>query len=241
MFNYFFTIAIFIALSSYQCYARVAPDFIKICPGQKSECLKSTVQETIPIFSKGIPSLNIEPIDPLKQDKVVVELPGGFKVELLNGTVTGFRNCIVDSVSYNDEEAEMKFHCNLTIKGKYKAKGQILIVSINGDGDAKIKITDVALMLKVKFEDVERDGEVYQEVKSYSLDYKNEGRVTFFLTNLFKGNPEISKAVLSFINENWRQLTEEFGKPVVDELVRLVFEVVKKFFTSIPKKELFVD
>lgn len=73
-------------------------DFIKICPGQKSECLKNTVQETIPIFSKGIPSLNIEPIDPLKQDKVVVELPGGFKVELLNGTVTGFRNCIVDSV-----------------------------------------------------------------------------------------------------------------------------------------------
>lgn len=35
----------------------------------------------------------------------------------------------------------MLMHCNLTIKGVYKASGRILIVSINGDGDAKIKIS----------------------------------------------------------------------------------------------------
>lgn len=35
----------------------------------------------------------------------------------------------------------MKMHCDLSVKGKYKASGRILIVSINGNGDAKIKIS----------------------------------------------------------------------------------------------------
>ena len=34
---------------------------------------------------------------------------------------------------------DLELRCNLTLKAKYKANGRILIVSINGDGDAKIK------------------------------------------------------------------------------------------------------
>lgn len=38
-----------------------------------------------------------------------------------------------------DKTLDLKVHCNLTIKGKYKASGKILIMTLNGDGDAKIK------------------------------------------------------------------------------------------------------
>lgn len=47
---------------------------------------------------------------------------------------------------YKDDEADLKMHCNLTIKGMYKANGRILIVAINGDGNAKIKISEYNLI-----------------------------------------------------------------------------------------------
>lgn len=64
----------------------------------KSDCLKKTIQEVIPSFSKGEPSLGIESIDPLKTEHISLNLPGGFKVELSDGVVTGYRKCKIDDV-----------------------------------------------------------------------------------------------------------------------------------------------
>lgn len=73
-------------------------DYIKVCKGLKSDCLKETIQRTIPEFTKGIPELGVMPTDPLLNDLVQLELPGNFKVQLTNGSLTGLRKCIVDSV-----------------------------------------------------------------------------------------------------------------------------------------------
>lgn len=51
----------------------------------------------------------------------------------------------------------------------------------------------------------------------------------------------LGKAVLLFLNENWKQVTEDLGRPVVDELIDIVYKIVKKFFEFVPKNELFVD
>lgn len=49
------------------------------------------------------------------------------------------------------------------------------------------------------------------------------------------------EAVLQFLNQNWKQVTEEFGQPLVDKLVDIVYTIVKRFFEAIPKDELFVQ
>lgn len=78
----------------------ITADFIQPCPGLKPDCLKKNFQETIPHFVKGIPSLGIASMDPLRQENDVIklELPGDFKVEMTNGTVSGFRKCIFEDV-----------------------------------------------------------------------------------------------------------------------------------------------
>ncbi|CAH1636540.1 unnamed protein product [Spodoptera littoralis] len=238
--TFLFSLVLIVAFLDYSS-AKVAPDYIKICPGLKSDCLKKVVQETLPLFAKGIPELGVAPIDPLKQEELKLLLPGGFKVEFRNGTATGLKKCTIDSVVYRNSEANMKMHCDLSVKGKYKASGRILIVSINGDGDAKIKIKNVALDAKIKFQDVTRNGVVYHEVKTLKIDQNYGDKITFSLTNLFEGNPQLSEAVLQFLNQNWRQVSEEFGKPLVDKVVDLVSSIVKKFFEAVPKEELFVD
>jgi len=219
-------------------FAKVAPSFINICPGLKADCLKKTIQEAIPFFTKGIPELGVIPTDPLRDDNVELDLPGAFKVHLNNGSLTGLRKCIVEDVSYENDVADLTLKCNATIKGKYKANGHILIVTIKGDGDAKIKAYNVIIGVKIVFKDVIRDGVTYYEISDYKINHKYGDKVSFVLTNLFEGNPQISEAVLLFLNQNWKQIVEEFGGPILDRLVKIVFSNVKTFFSAIPKSEL---
>ncbi|XP_013191820.2 circadian clock-controlled protein daywake [Amyelois transitella] len=219
----------------------ILPDYIHVCPSLTSECLKKTIQETIPEFVKGIPELGIVPIDPITHDYIAIELPGGLKLELFNGRITGIRKCIVDNVKYENKQADIDIHCHLLIKGRYKAHGNILIVQINGDGDAKLKATNVTISAKLKFEDQERNGTVYHEIKDISVKHKFVDRVVFDLTNLFKGSPEISDAVLHFLNDNWKVVAEEFGDPIVNTIVNYVVDNIKRFFRGIPKDQIIVN
>lgn len=40
--------------------------------------------------------------------------------------------------SFENDEGIFNFICNITIKGQYKARGNLLILKIDGEGDAKI-------------------------------------------------------------------------------------------------------
>lgn len=50
---------------------------------------------------------------------------------------------------------------------------------------------------------------------------------------VFPGN-----TVLVFLNENWRTVAEEFGKPIVDYAVDLAIKTIEKFFLAVPYNEL---
>ncbi|XP_072932364.1 protein takeout-like [Epargyreus clarus] len=218
--------------------AKVAPDYIHICPGLKSDCLKDNIQKTIPHFVKGVPNLGLIATDPLQVDYLKLDLPGDLKIEFFNGNITGVRKCIVDSVKYEDYTADLTVNCELVVKGKYKARGKILLFTIDGDGDAKIKIKSMIVNTKLFFEDKVRQGVTYHEIKNIKWTSRFGDKVSFVFTNLFKGNPELSQTILTFLNENWEQVVDEFGKPMVNEALKLTLNVVKKFFKKIPKNEL---
>lgn len=44
--------------------------------------------------------------------------------------------------------------------------------------------------------------------------------------------------VLQFMNDNWKQVAEEFGKPIVDYAVELAIRTIEKFFIVVPYEEL---
>ena len=46
------------------------------------------------------------------------------------------------------------------------------------------------------------------------------------------------ETVLQFLNENWKLVAEEFGKPIVDYAVELAIRTIEKFFFAVPYEEL---
>lgn len=40
--------------------------------------------------------------------------------------------------------------------------------------------------------------------------------------------------MLVFLNENWKQITEEFGKPMLEVSAKKIFKSLVAFFTKVP-------
>nr|ATU07289.1 takeout [Spodoptera litura] len=221
-------------------YAKLAPDYIHPCNETSRECLVKSTQEAIPEFVKGIPELGVPVLDPFTIEKLSIPL-SGLTFTFYEGKVSGFRKCIVDDVISELEKRHfvLAFHCNLTIKGTYDANGRILLFPIDGAGDAKIKLTNLRMKVDIKTKYIkDNKGVNHFAVKNYKYTFDYGDRVSFELENLFKESKELSRTVLQFLNENWRLVAEEFGKPIVDYAVDLAIRTIEKFFIAVPYEEL---
>ncbi|XP_026498681.1 circadian clock-controlled protein daywake-like [Vanessa tameamea] len=220
--------------------AKLAPDFIHPCNATTRECLVKSTQDAIPEFVKGIPHLGVPSLDPFVIEKLSIPL-NGLKVTFYQGKVTGFRKCIVDNVISELEKRHfvLEFHCNLTIKGQYDAVGKILLFPINGEGDAKVKLVNLRMKVDINTKYIkDEQGVNHFAVKNYKYSFDYGDRVMFDLKNLFKESQELSETVLKFLNENWKTVAEEFGKPIVDYSVDLAIRTIEKFFLVVPYEEL---
>ncbi|XP_068633895.1 circadian clock-controlled protein daywake-like [Battus philenor] len=218
----------------------LAPEYIHPCNSTESACLIKATQDAIPEFSKGIPSLGVPALDPFVIDELPIQLPG-VKVTFLDGKATGLRKCQVLNVeAYLEKNVFiLEVRCNITIKGKYTAVGRLLLFPINGEGDSKIKIVNSVIKMNIKtryFKDA--NGRDHFGIRSYKYTFDYGERIHYTITNLFKGNAELSNTVLRFLNENWRVVTEEFGQPVVDYAMNVTIETARKFFDAVPYDEL---
>ncbi|XP_004932671.1 protein takeout [Bombyx mori] len=220
--------------------AKLAPDFIHPCNDTTPACLIQATKDAIPEFSKGLPHLGVPSLDPFIIEELPIQLPG-IKVTFYGGKATGLRNCEVLNVEAYLEKNVFKIEvrCNITIKGKYTAVGRLLLFPINGEGDSKIKIVNSVIKLNIHTKYYkDSNGRDHFGIKNYKFSFDYGERIHYTITNLFKGNPELSNTVLQFLNENWRVVTEEFGQPVVDYALNVTVNTAKKFFDAVPYDEL---
>ncbi|XP_049872270.1 circadian clock-controlled protein daywake-like [Pectinophora gossypiella] len=221
--------------------AKLAPDYIIPCNASNwKPCLISSTQRAVPEFVKGSPELGVPTLDPFTIEKLAIPL-NGLKVTFYQGKVSGFKKCIVDDVISELEKRHfvLEFHCNLTIRGQYDAVGQVLLFPINGEGDAKVKLTNLRMKVDINTKYIkDNDGVNHFALRNYKYTFDYGDRVSFDLKNLFKENKQLSDTVLAFLNENWRTVAEEFGKPIVDYAVDLAIKTIEKFFLAVPYEEL---
>lgn len=64
-----------------------------------NQCFIKLWQDAVPYLSKGIPEINIPPVDPLKLENVNIdgEL---FEVNIIDGDMKGYNSCIVESYKW---------------------------------------------------------------------------------------------------------------------------------------------
>uniref|UniRef100_A0A2H1V885 SFRICE_000537 n=1 Tax=Spodoptera frugiperda TaxID=7108 RepID=A0A2H1V885_SPOFR len=218
-------------------YAGSLPSFITPCSRSDpnlNECVEKVISAAGAKFTEGIPELGIAPLDPVELGTVVVNNPA-LKLTFTDTVVTGLKGFRVNTYKINPEKgkATLDFTANVTLKAHYDMNGQVLILPIRGNGQSKIKITNLNIVVKYDFE--EKDG--HWIVPSYKDHYKMD-RAQFKFTNLFGGNKELAQTTERFTNENWEIIMSEIAPPALNQIIKKCVDQVQKFFAAIPAREL---
>lgn len=218
-------------------FAAGLPPFFTACSKSDpklSECIEKVIANGGAKFTEGIPELGIAPLDPVQLGTVYVDNPS-LKLIFTDTVVTGLKGFRVNSYKINLEKkkAMFDFTANVTLKAHYDMNGQILILPIKGKGQSKIKITNLNIVVKYDFEDVNG----HWVIPSYKDHYKMD-RAQFKFNNLFNGNKELAQTTGRFLNENWEVIMSEIAPPAIKQIIKKCVDVVNTFFAAIPVPEL---
>nr|3E8T_A Chain A, Takeout-like protein 1 [Epiphyas postvittana]3E8W_A Chain A, Takeout-like protein 1 [Epiphyas postvittana]4G0S_A Chain A, Takeout-like protein 1 [Epiphyas postvittana]4G0S_B Chain B, Takeout-like protein 1 [Epiphyas postvittana] len=213
---------------------------VEKCNLEDSACMTSAFQQALPTFVAGLPDHGVEVMDVLDLDDFAFDL-SGLQFTLKEGKLKGLKGAVIDNVKWDlkKKNIEVDFHLDATVKGHYTAGGRILILPITGDGQMKLKLKNIHIHLVVSYE-MEKDAEGVDHVifKKYTVTFDVKDNAQFGLTNLFNGNKELSDTMLTFLNQNWKQVSEEFGKPVMEAAAKKIFKNIKHFLAKVPIAEI---
>ncbi|PZC76240.1 hypothetical protein B5X24_HaOG204846 [Helicoverpa armigera] len=214
-----------------------APSFIKPCSRsdpQLNQCVEKVISAAGAKFTEGIPELGIAPLDPVELGTVFVDNPA-LKLTFTDTVVTGLKGFRVNTYKINPDKgkATLDFTANVTLKAHYVMDGQVLILPIKGDGESRIKITNLNIVVKYDF--VERDG--HWNVPSYKDHYKMD-RAQFKFTNLFGGNKELGDTIHQVININWEPVMRDIGPVAFQQIIKRCVDEAKKLFAAVPLNQL---
>ncbi|KAL0830873.1 hypothetical protein ABMA28_002977 [Loxostege sticticalis] len=217
--------------------AGALPAFLKACSASDAkldQCIEKVIEVGGPKFTDGIPALGIAPLDPLQLGTVIVNNPA-LKLTFQDTVVTGLKGFRLNSYKMNGakNKATIDFTANVTLKANYDIDGQVLILPIRGNGPAKIKITNLNIVIKYDFDT--RDG--HWVITNYKDNYKMD-RAQFKFSNLFGGNKELAETTHRFTNENWEIIMQEIAPPAIKGIIKSCVEVVNSFFDKVPAAEL---
>ncbi|KAM3965004.1 juvenile hormone binding protein ce-0330 [Aphomia sociella] len=207
---------------------------VKKCRLEDSACLKDSFQKGLTMFMEGMPELGTEVLDVMEMENVEFDL-SGLQFALFNGQVKGLKNSVVEKVEWDTKKKliEIVFIANATVKGHYKAGGRVLILPITGDGDFKLKLSkfDIRIKLLLDYKLTNgNDGKERVVIKKYEFEFEVITNAHFTLMNLFNGNKELGEAMHKFLNENWKQISTEFGKPLIQVTAKKIIKNINIFF-----------
>ncbi|CAF4852622.1 circadian clock-controlled protein daywake-like [Pieris napi] len=217
--------------------AGTLPSFLRACSASDpnlSQCVEKVIAVGGGKFAKGIPELGIASLDPVHLGRVVVDNPA-LKLTFDDTVVTGLGGFVVNSYKIDTEKgkATLDFTANVTLKAHYDMDGQVLILPIRGNGEAKIKITNLNIVIKYDYKTV--DG--YWTVTGYKDSY-NMDRAQFKFTNLFNGNKELASTINRVINDNWEPVIRDIAPVAFETIISACVNEAKKLFAAVPADRL---
>ncbi|PSN34102.1 hypothetical protein C0J52_12952 [Blattella germanica] len=114
--------------------------------------------------------------------------------------------------SFDFDKKKLFFTYNapkLILLGKYSISGRILVLPINGKGDINTTLIEPKLVNEVNLTFHEKDGEEFMALDKNLKVTTTVKRVYMHLTNLFNGNELLGREMNNFLNENWKEVSDE--------------------------------
>ncbi|XP_045499024.1 uncharacterized protein LOC123696712 [Colias croceus] len=216
--------------------------FITKCKGGDSKCMKDSAQAAIPMFAGGLPEYGVKSLDPLLIKKTDASSPN-LKLVITDYTVTGLRNCVMKKVKYDKPKSKMflKLLCTGQLEGTYEMNGQLLILSIQGNGPIHVALRKAEISVELDMAEIEKNGAMHWDIKNWKHSYELKDRSDVVFDNLLSGSDVLAQAANDVIKESGNEIILEVGSPVIRDVVKAVVENINEFFHHVPLSELTLD
>ncbi|KAK9504239.1 hypothetical protein O3M35_010614 [Rhynocoris fuscipes] len=127
----------------------------------------------------------------------------------------------------------------IDILSDYEVDGKVLILPITGKGRANVTLTNLDITYKYDWELIKKNGKEFMNFTSSELLFEN-GRTYFDLKNLFNGDEFLGNNMNRFLNENWKEVTNELG-PAVGEAFSDIFRLLlTRIAAQVPYDEIYL-
>ncbi|XP_068626065.1 putative beta-carotene-binding protein [Battus philenor] len=203
-----------------------------------------SANKVIPVIAAGIPSLNVDPIDPFHLMKFQVN-NSKFFVNATNNEITGYRSCVFQSVKFNWEASSLQLELlcpSITISGHLEISGELLGVPVEGNNEYKITSGQYSLTLNCKFEKVKgADGKTHMRITDVMNSGELRGRVVFDYDG-FKPKTVLTPDAAEQFKKNYAEIFYILTRPSLGKRkYEYIFKNANKLLASVPFDDLFVD
>ncbi|XP_026323616.1 protein takeout-like [Hyposmocoma kahamanoa] len=219
-----------------------APEYIIPCSRSDPDldnCIKSSFNHLRPYLARGLPDLDIPPVEPLYVDKLLMENNAGpvrVTAAFTNITVLGPSNYTVNKVRSDLQKLRMDIAFSLPrieLSGLYEVSGQVLLFPVRSRGDFWAVFGDVVAIAKIYGKEFERDGVRYMSVDRLLADFKLKTS-RFKVRDTVNHGSVIGEAMNQFLNNNAAEIIEEM-KPAASIAISKFFKTfLNSAFSKIP-------
>lgn len=128
----------------------------------------------------------------------------------------------------------------ITIHGKYKIDGRVLVLPIQGEGNAHLVFDNANLVVKYKPKVIQKNGKNFIQTEKFQLDF-DTSRLHINLENLFNGDKALGDNMNQFLNQNWRDILTELKPAITFAVEEILKGIINRIFLKIPYNEIFLN
>lgn len=126
----------------------------------------------------------------------------------------------------------------ISITGRYKIDGRVLVLPIRGEGNADLVFDNAKLVVKYKPKVIEKNGKEYIQTERFQLDF-DTSQLHIKLENLFNGDKALGDNMNVFLNQNWRDIFNELKPAITFAVEEILKGIINRIFIRIPYSDIF--
>ncbi|KOX75426.1 Protein takeout, partial [Melipona quadrifasciata] len=204
-------------------------------------CFKKTLNHLQPYLLKGLPDLDLPPIEPLIIPELGMENgQGAVRVRALfsNITVIGAGNYSLIKTRIDVKTYRLDLYLSfpkIELQGRYEVVGNVLLFPIQSHGEFWALFGDVQAIARLQGAEEIRDGVRYLKVARMLVDF-NLARARFRVVDQLNGDNVIGQAMNQFLNQNAKEIIEEMKPAASASIAKHFKNFLGKALSKVPLK-----
>ncbi|CAH1382308.1 unnamed protein product [Tenebrio molitor] len=230
----FLTLTVAVKLpSNFQKCNRKQPDL--------KNCILKAAQNGIAQLTKPFPEIRIPSINPFEiQELSVLSNEGavGLNQTFRNVKAFGFPQIKIDRYEFDFDNKTHTMDVvfpEVKLEGEFEIKGKVLLLHVNGVGQATVVLKDLRLKSLYGYEQFKKNGKTHIKMVTSEMDIE-PGHVEFHFEQLLDQDG-FSQNINKVLNDNWKEAFDDVKPSYVEVVSKIIVRLLNGFFSKVSLEE----